>query len=112
MTNAERQQRQQRQSAKCRVFRHEWEGAVFIENTPVGVRWVGRFECDCGTQRIDFMIPRTFELKSRRYVYPPDYLTDMDRDTAKKVLFTSMMVVSPENADDGTEEYAEDDESS
>lgn len=101
LTTKERQKRQNLLSAKCRVFRHEWDGTVYVEATPAGTRWVGRFECDCGTQRIDFMMPHSFELTSRKYVYPPEYQTDMNREQAKVVLFTSMMVDKPaEDAED------------
>lgn len=80
---------------KCRSFRHEWDGHVFIEQVDGTTRWVARLECErCGTRRVDVMTARSCELVSRRYFYSDEYGDDirkLEHSEAKEQLFSSML---------------------
>lgn len=81
-------------TARCKTFNHNLDGPVFIERVKGAIRWVGYFECaDCGTKRIDVMMPKTFELVSRHYDYSaaPEYDQSEDRAKAKKFLFSTKL---------------------
>jgi len=96
-------------SAPCKVFRHTFDGAVYRERILDHIRWVGRFECtECGTHRIDIMTEVTCELISRRYFYPQDYATGMDRTEAKQWLFKQWLA-NPDEDLSATYEDAQED---
>lgn len=79
----------------CLAFRfHDLDGHVYVEvNRQTGRKvWVARLQCvRCGTERIDFLVPETCELISRRYFRPADYPTDLDRETARRQILAEML---------------------
>jgi hypothetical protein len=80
------------ESARCKVFKHDFDGHIFLETIKNSTRWVARLQCTrCGTRRVDVMIPLTCELVSRHYEYPDTYDTQLEHSDAKRVLFKFMI---------------------
>lgn len=78
--------------ARCRVFRHQFEGHVFQETVYGATRWVARIQCErCGTIRVDVMTVKSCELISRRYIHPEEYDTGQAYDEARQFLFKWML---------------------
>lgn len=78
---------EQRAIARCRIFRHDFDGHVFVEN---GL-WVARLQCQrCGTKRVDKMTPKTCELIGRVYDWPDEYDRTIDREQVRRELLAAM----------------------
>ena len=81
-------------TARCKTHGHHLDGPVFIEKIKGHTRWVLHAECDdCGTRRIDVMMPHTWELVSRHYDYDnaPNYDKSEDRQKAKAFLLKTRL---------------------
>jgi hypothetical protein len=87
-------QKKARPSAWCKTFLHDLDGHTYVETSEAtGAEvWVAALEClRCGTRRVDFMVPETCELISRRYFHPKEYDKHLARDEAKREVMSSMM---------------------
>lgn len=75
-------------TAACKLFFHKFDGHVFRETRRSGGRWVGRLECsNCGSHRVDVMMPKTYAVVYREYDHSDLYDKTMTMEEARKIWY-------------------------